>query len=472
MIERLSVDFVRKLFYLLTNGNAQIKFHTICMQNQNREMATNRPIEFGLKLLAYNIFYRIPLIRDIPIGRSIGKEYLTRQYLRLPVEDLASEILENPAVVCDLKHTLFLPVLTQNGLYEKLEKEFRIQGFARMRRKLQNSCSSIDEIYQRLNQGLEVNLSPTRELELAYENLIPNRYIIRLLDIAAYHDVKIYLTVDSPYPSSFFESLLQRHDIAFCSLLVSSETQNKKREMVRKLGLSHFGIVSADFNHFIRPLVKAGGKPIYYRAPVQLMKDARHPRISSDFKERYDAVCGARVFSGRKRPAFSYELGYLCAGPLVYSLFSLFEDAYTVCYASRHSEFAKLVGSRAVCTRSAVQKPLPGEVQVLDTGIDPQGFARYLQKLRHMYPDTCFRVISLKQVSGSSIAPLTGFFTNASSEMTDGIRDFCRDYSKYTQNDPISIQDGVRLYRCGCENMQAQLKLQSCAVQLRPAAQM
>ena len=234
MIERLSVDFVRKLFYLLTNGNAQIKFHTICMQNQNREMATNRPIEFGLKLLAYNIFYRIPLIRDIPIGRSIGKEYLTRQYLRLPVEDLASEILENPAVVCDLKHTLFLPVLTQNGLYEKLEKEFRIQGFARMRRKLQNSCSSIDEIYQRLNQGLEVNLSPTRELELAYENLIPNRYIIRLLDIAAYHDVKIYLTVDSPYPSSFFESLLQRHDIAFCSLLVSSETQNKKREMVGK----------------------------------------------------------------------------------------------------------------------------------------------------------------------------------------------------------------------------------------------
>ena len=68
MLEKLSVDFVRKLFSILTNGNAQIKFYTICMQNQDREKAANRPVEFGLKLLGYNVWYRLPLLRGFAGG--------------------------------------------------------------------------------------------------------------------------------------------------------------------------------------------------------------------------------------------------------------------------------------------------------------------------------------------------------------------------------------------------------------------
>ena len=67
MLEKLSVDFVRKIFAILTNGNAQIKFYTICMQNRNREKATNKPVEFGMKLLGCNILYRLPGVRNITV---------------------------------------------------------------------------------------------------------------------------------------------------------------------------------------------------------------------------------------------------------------------------------------------------------------------------------------------------------------------------------------------------------------------
>ena len=148
MLEKLSVDFVRKLFSILTNGNAQIKFYTICMQNQDREKAANRPVEFGLKLLGYNVWYRLPLLRDLPVGRRIGRDYLTRHYLRLPVEDLASEILENPHAVCDVEGSLLLPVWDDKRFFEKLERDFDCPGFTRLRRRLENPGMSIQEIYQ------------------------------------------------------------------------------------------------------------------------------------------------------------------------------------------------------------------------------------------------------------------------------------------------------------------------------------
>lgn len=141
---------------------------------------------------------------------------------------------------------------------------------------------------------------------------------------------------------NFFEEILRKNEIAWDTLSVSCETGQAKVDAAQSLGLERFGVVSADFKGFLRPLEKHGARPIYYRAPVQLMQDALHPGISNDFKERYDAICGARVFSGRKRPSFLYELGCLCAGPLLYSLYSFFDADFTICYAASHSCFAKM----------------------------------------------------------------------------------------------------------------------------------
>ena len=451
MLEKLSVDFVRKLFSILTNGNAQIKFYTICMQNQDREKAANRPVEFGLKLLGYNVWYRLPLLRDLPVGRRIGHDYLTRHYLRLPVEDLASEILENPHAVCDVEGSLLLPIWDEKRFFEKLERAFDCPGFARLRRRLEKPGMSIQAIYQAINQALSVNLSWAKELELARQNRIPNRYVIRLLDIAAYHQVSIHLTVDSCYPASFYEELLQKNGVTWDSLGVSCETGKSKTQMAEALHLEKFGAVSADFNGFLRPLVRRGAKGIYYREPAQLMKDAAHPWISSDFQVPYDHVCGARVFSGGKRPPFLYELGYLCAGPLVYSL--LFpQEGLCVCHGSRHSLVAMLAGPHTVCTLQGAKAFSQTHIRVLDTG--RADFPAFLKSLQKSNPQAQIQVVSLAETVQGEDSPLACLFGEEPSDLSDGIRDFCREYTRFTGCSPISLEDALRLYRAGQRNME------------------
>lgn len=451
MLEKLSVDFVRKLFYLLTNGNAQIKFHTICMQNQDREKAANRPIEFGLKLLGYNLFYRLPGIRDLPVGRRIGRDYLTRKYLRLPVEDLSSEILENPAAVCDVTQSLFLPVLEKRTFFQQVEKALACPGFAKARLRLEDPCAGIGEIYQSLNHTLQRSLKPDTELKMAAANLMPNRYIIRLLDIAAYHGVTVHLTIDSSYPREFYLQLLKKNHIGFDTLAISGEEKRRKLALVQELGLEKFGVVSADFNRFLRPLHKQGGRPIYYRAPVQLMRDARHPQLSPEFRERYDAVCGAKVFSGKKRPSFAYELGYLCAGPLLYSLAFLMEEESPLCYAASDSVLAHLVS--AVCTtdsRVSIKAPV---VQVMDTGIDPEGFSQWMEGLKKANPETAFQTVSLEKLLGKRSAPIFSLFSGEENQLSQGALNFFRDFSTCTGSSAIPFSDARALYAWGYENM-------------------
>ena len=468
VVEKLSVDFIRKLFTLLTNGNAQIKFHTICMQNRNREKAANQPVAFGLKLLGYNVWYRLPLIRDIPIGRTIGKNYLTHSYLRLPVEDWSSEILENPAAVCDVEQSLLLPVLSPESFFKKLEEMLDFRGFAAVRSRYQDCQMPLEEIYHQINRELSTHFSWKQELTLARTYLIPNRYLIRLLDIAAYHGVQIHLVMDSSYPRTFFEEILRQNEIAWDTLSVSCETGQTKVDAAQSLGLERFGVVSADFKGFLRPLEKHGARPIYYRAPVQLMQDALHPGISNDFKERYDAICGARVFSGRKRPSFLYELGCLCAGPLLYSLYSFFDADFTICYAARHSCFAKMTHPHTVCTMNPQRRFHQTSIQVLDPGFDPEGFSAFMDELRRNHPHTTFRTLSLREITARDPSVLSSLFTGKKSDLNDGIRDFCRDFAKYTDGDPISIQDGVRLFRAGLSNLETLSRPSVCTAAVQP----
>ena len=60
MIEKLSLDFVRKIYNILTTGNDDVNFYCMCLQNQNREAATNNPVKFGLELIKINILCRLP----------------------------------------------------------------------------------------------------------------------------------------------------------------------------------------------------------------------------------------------------------------------------------------------------------------------------------------------------------------------------------------------------------------------------
>lgn len=195
MLEKLPVSGVRKLFAFLTNGNAEIKFHTICLQNRDRERRLTARLYSGCSCFFVTSCTGCPYCGT---GRFTGvwvTTILRSNTYGCPWKTCSSEILENPAAVCDGTGSLWLPVHGTGAFFAKLEEHFGVKGFASTRALYDDPLTPLSVIYDRINRALGTTLSWRDELPLAEANDIPNRYIVRLLDIAAYHDVALHLVV-------------------------------------------------------------------------------------------------------------------------------------------------------------------------------------------------------------------------------------------------------------------------------------
>ena len=121
-----------------------------------------------------------------------------------------------------------------------------------------------------------------------------------------------------------------------------------------------------------------------------------------------------------------------------------------------------------VCTMNPQRRFHQTSIQVLDPGFDPEGFSAFMDKLRRNHPHTTFRTLSLREVTARDPSVLSSLFTGKKSDLNDGIRDFCRDFAKYTDGDPISIQDGVRLFRAGLSNLETLSRPSVCTAAAQP----
>ena len=129
--EKLPVSGVRKLFAFLTNGNAEIKFHTIACKPRPRT-GGQPPHRLRDAAAFLHILYRLPVLRDWPFHRRLGHDYITQQYLRLPVEDLSSEILEISRRVRWHRKPVAAGTWT-GGFFCEAEEHFGVKGFASTR---------------------------------------------------------------------------------------------------------------------------------------------------------------------------------------------------------------------------------------------------------------------------------------------------------------------------------------------------
>lgn len=102
MVEKLPLDFVRKIYNTLTNGNDDVNFYCMCIQNQNREAATNSPIKFALNLIKINILCRLPFSKRKLFSEEIGKAYLSGIFVRPAICELASGMLDNSRLITDI----------------------------------------------------------------------------------------------------------------------------------------------------------------------------------------------------------------------------------------------------------------------------------------------------------------------------------------------------------------------------------
>ncbi|MCD8026490.1 MAG: hypothetical protein LUF33_06095 [Clostridiales bacterium] len=361
MVEKLPLDFVRKIYNLLTTGNDDVNFYCMCLQNQNREAATNSPVKFALSLIKINIMCRLPFSKDRIFSAEIGNTYLSEIFVRPAISETASGMLDNAEVITDIFGSAFTVVISREELFENIEAETGVHGFARLRSECDDCKIPLKNIYRKINNELNTSVDYKIELNEIAKHLFPNKYVIRLLDIAKCNNMRVCAVVNTSYPGELVKGILNRYEIHPDELYISCEDEiDIKNDIIKNPAFTC--ILSSDYKGFIKKFTKYGCKPLYYRNPNVLMERTEHPRISDEFKKIYDTICGLRLFNGIKRMSREYELSYLCIAPAAVGFAQRAAEKADkgekiICLCDEHSVFGLLMSKLAEKTENVIYFP-------------------------------------------------------------------------------------------------------------------
>ena len=312
MIEKLSLDFVRKIYNILTTGNDDVNFYCMCLQNQNREAATNNPVKFGLELIKINILCRLPFCNKRIFTKTVGKDYLSQIFVRPSICELASGMLDNSHLVTDIFGSALNQIKDDNKIFTEIENVTGVKGFALLRKKYGKQGLTISRIYKKINAELKTLIDYKLELSLVENSFFENRYIVRMIDIAQCNNMKVSVVIRSTYPKEFIKHLLDSHQIGYDELIVTNGNNN----VIETDDKSHTCVMSNNYD-FIKKYAKMGCRQMYYRCPTVLMEHIDNPIKDEKFKMLYNTICGMNLFSGIKRMSNEYELGYMCIAPAI-----------------------------------------------------------------------------------------------------------------------------------------------------------
>lgn len=312
MIEKLSLDFVRKIYNMLTTGNDDVNFYCMCLQNQNREAATNNPVKFGLELIKINILCRLPFCNKRIFTKTVGKDYLSQIFVRPSICELASGMLDNSHLITDIFGSALTQIKSDDEIFAEIEKATGVKGFALLRKKYKKQSIALSEIYKKINAELKTLIDYKLELSLLKNSFLENRYIVRMIDIARCNDMKVSIVIRSIYPKEFIKHLLDRHQIGYDELIVTVDNKT----CIETGDNCHTCVMSNNYD-LIKKYSKLGCRQMYYRCPTALMEHIDNPIKDEQFKRLYNTICGMNLFSGIKRMSNEYELGYMCIAPAI-----------------------------------------------------------------------------------------------------------------------------------------------------------
>lgn len=312
MIEKLSLDFVRKIYNILTTGNDDVNFYCMCLQNQNREAATNNPVKFGLELIKINILCRLPFCNKRIFTKTVGKDYLSQIFVRPSICELASGMLDNSHLITDIFGSALTQIKSDDEIFAEIEKATGVKGFALLRKKYKKQSLTLSEIYKKINAELKTLIDYKLELSLLKSSFLENRYIVRMIDIARCNDMKVSVVIKSIYPKDFVKHLLDKYRIGYDELIVNTVSN----DVIETDDNNHTCVMSNNYD-FIKRYAKIGCRQMYYRCPTALMEHIDNPIKDEKFKKLYNTICGMNLFSGIKRMSNEYELGYMCIAPAI-----------------------------------------------------------------------------------------------------------------------------------------------------------
>ena len=304
MLEKLPVSGVRKLFAFLTNAMPKLNSTPFACKTATANGRPTAPSSSGCSCF-FAIFYTgCPSLRDWPFHRVWPRLY----YAAIPAAARGRPVVGNPGKSSRRVRWHRKPVAAgtwTGGFFCEAGRTLRREGVCQHPGAVRRPTDAPFGDLRPDQPGAGDNAIVAGRTAAGRSKRHPQPVYRAATGYCGVPRCGAAPGVDSSYPSCFFERRVKQLGLHPDTLSVSCESGMKKREAARALPLLKFGIVSADFAGFVKPLTHSGGRPIYYRSPSVLMHETKQPPLSAPFREVYEAVCGAALLpagGGRRFP--------------------------------------------------------------------------------------------------------------------------------------------------------------------------
>ncbi len=321
--------FKKKIFHLLTSGNADIAFYTEAYVAANKEWVMKRPVLFAINLMKIN-FYCLILHKNYSIKELVpGRKCIARIHRRPKVYQYSTELMKYPYIITDIFHSLLELSEEFDTIYRKIEKTYNLPGFYELRCKKDNNFRSITSIYEEISKDLSVTLSKDIEIDMVKKHLVLNPYLKKAFEIASYNSSTVVGILETSYSKEDMEDILNDFSINFTEIYVSNEKGLSFAKMRNVFIKQHkqandnpeelFVIVSANYKKAFQYSGRYKFTSKYYRSSKEIMRSISLPPLTDNFKEVYQTITGIELFGGMYHHKNIYEITYLYIAPAVYA---------------------------------------------------------------------------------------------------------------------------------------------------------
>ncbi len=298
-------EIKRKVYYLLTQTNAEVAFQSELFLRENANWIMKRPAKYALCLINMNIKQALGLSQYKEL--SPGVHSLHRVVKRQKVYQISGIISKSDVLIVDIFNMLFTQVSLKNG----------------------------QKIY------------------------LQNPYIKKIIDTAKNNDIRVIGIGSNKVSDKKTKNILEQYKIELDELRVPKHSTKKK--LVKKMLYDIYEqkkdtsfeypcvVISSDFNGMIKTTKEKYGHAIYYRPVNKLMDMVAMEKIESDFGKIHRAICGLEVFGGEQNHSRIFECAYLIIAPILYIMMEEIQqkkkDATVVILGDEESLFANIYQS-------------------------------------------------------------------------------------------------------------------------------
>lgn len=292
----------RKVYYLLTQTNAEVAFQSELFLRENANWIMKRPLKYAACLVKINVKQALGLNRYKELNPGVHS--LCRVAKRQKVYQISGIILKSDILVIDIFNGLFTQVSLENG----------------------------QKMY------------------------LQNPYIRKIIDTAQNNDIKVIGVGSKKISEKKMENILEKYGIQLDEVKIPE--YSKKKNFIRKMLSDIYEqkkqtsfeypcvVLSSDFDRTIKATKEKYGHAIYYRPVNKLMDMVVMGNPESDFGKIHRAISGLEIFSGEQNHSRIFECAYLIIAPILYVIMEEIQqrkkDATVVILGDEENLFANL----------------------------------------------------------------------------------------------------------------------------------